>query len=74
MEIVSPNDTADDIHAKVNLYLRYGTRVVWVAYPATRTVVVHTASGARTLGEDDALDGGDVLPGFTLPIREIFAA
>ena len=73
VEVVSPNDRADEIHAKVNKYLQNGTRMVWVAYPATRTVVAHTASGAQTLGEDDTLDGGDVLPGFTLPIRDIFS-
>lgn len=73
VEMVSPNDTAAEIHAKVNKYLQYGARAVWVAYPDTKTVVVHTASGAQTLAEMDTLDGGDVLPGFTLPVRDIFA-
>ncbi len=73
VEVVSPNDKASEIHIKVNQYLRYGTKMVWVAYPATRTVVVHTPAGAQTLTENDTLDGGDVLPGFTLAIREIFS-
>ncbi len=57
VEVVSPNDSASDVHSKVNKYLQYGTRAVWVVYPATRTVVVHTAAGAQTLGADDLLDG-----------------
>ena len=73
VEIVSPNDKAEDIHAKVNKYLQYGTRLVWVAYPETRTVVVHSVSGAQTLNENDTLDGSDVLPGFKLRIGEIFS-
>lgn len=74
VEVVSPNDKAEEIHLKVNKYLQYGTRLVWVAYPETHTVVVHTTSGARTLAENDTLDGGDVLPGFTLRVGEIFSA
>ncbi|MCC6804941.1 MAG: Uma2 family endonuclease, partial [Anaerolineae bacterium] len=73
VEVVSPNDRAAEIHAKVNKYLHYGTRMVCVVYPATRTVVVHTASGAQTLAEADTFDGGDVLPGFLLPLRDLFA-
>jgi Uma2 family endonuclease len=72
VEVVSPNDAASEIHAKVNKYLQYGTRAVWVAYPETHTVVVHTPDGAKTLGENEILDGGDILPGFTLPVRDIF--
>jgi len=73
VEMVSPNDKAEEIHSKVQKYLQYGTRMVWVAYPETRTVVVHTPSGAQTLHEDETLDGGEVLPGFKLLIREIFS-
>ena len=43
------------------------------AYPDTRRVDVHSEDGSIvTLSEDDALDGGDVLPGFTCPVSEIF--
>lgn len=72
VEIVSPNDTADEIHAKVQDFLQAGTRLLWVVYPRTRTVDVHTPQGAHTLTLTDTLDGGDVLPGFTLPLRELF--
>jgi Uma2 family endonuclease len=72
VEIVSPNDTASEIHDKVTTYLKYGTKMVWVAYPSSRTVAVHTQAGAKTLGVGDTLDGGTALPGFSLGISEIF--
>lgn len=73
IEVVSPNDSASDLQKKVNQYLRAGTKLVWIAYPDTRAVMVFTAEGSHTLDENAALDGGDVLPGFTLPIKSIFA-
>lgn len=61
VEVVSPSNTADEIQ-------------VWVVYPASRTITVHTApNSARTLTETDALDGSDVLPAFALPLAELFA-
>ncbi len=72
VEVMSPNDTAEEIHKKINEYLRYGTRIVWVVYPETRTVMVFTAQGAHTLDENATLDGGDVLPGFSLAVKVIF--
>jgi len=74
VEVVSPYDTASDIHEKVADYLRHGTALVWVAYPKTRTIEAHTSSGSVTLGIDDMLDGGDVLPGFSVKVSEIFKA
>lgn len=73
VEVVSPGNSASEMHAKVRQLLRGGTRLIWVAYPDTQTVVVHTSLGAQTLELDDILDGLDVLPGFKLPIRDIFA-
>ena len=73
VEIVSPGDIASEVHEKVLEYLKAGTLLVWVIYPTSRTVAVHTAAGARTLDEDGALEGGDVLPGLRLSIREMFA-
>lgn len=72
VEVVSPGNTADEMQMRVRDFLRYGTKIVWVAYPNTRTVEVHTADGARTLEADDLLDGGDVLPGFRVPVSAFF--
>ena len=48
-------------------------RLVWVVHPDTRTVDVHSQEGAvATLGENDSLDGLDVLPGFASPVRGVF--
>lgn len=73
VEVVSPNDTASEIHDKVTTYLKYGTKLVWVAYPSSKTVVPYTQAGAQTLDVNDTLDGGMVLPGFKLAVRDIFA-
>lgn len=73
VEIVSPNDPADEIEAKIQDYLEGGTRLIWYFYPKTRTLHVITASGATRLNEHDTLDGGAVLPGFTLPLSALFA-
>jgi Uma2 family endonuclease len=73
VEVVSPSDRADDVNAKVTTYLQAGTRLVWVIWPRTRTIYAFRAGGADTLGLDDRLDGGDVLPGFSVPVAEIFA-
>jgi Uma2 family endonuclease len=73
VEVVSPSDRADDVNAKVTTYLQAGTRLVWVVWPRTRTIYAFRAGRADTLGLNDRLDGGDVLPGFSVPVAEIFA-
>jgi len=74
VEVISPSNEAEDIHHKIRQLLAAGTKLVWIVYPRTRTVDVHTPSGAITLEGDDVLSGGDVLPGFEIPVREIFPA
>jgi Uma2 family endonuclease len=72
VEVVSPNDRADAVNRKLLDYLRYQTRLVWLVYPATRTIIVHDGAAARVLGDKDALDGGEVLPGFSVPVGRVF--
>lgn len=73
IEIVSPDDTVDEIHTKVDEYLAHGSQQVWVVHPATRTVTVFYADGAtRRLRKDEILDGGDVIPGFAMRVEELF--
>ena len=72
VEVVSPGDRADEIDQKVVLYLRYGTRLVWMFYPKTKTVITHNLDGIQRLDINDMLEGEDVLPGFKLAIREVF--
>ena len=74
VEVVSPWDRMPEVRAKVQEYLAARTRLVWVVEPRRRTITVHAADGTvRELGEGDVLDGGDVLPGFRLPVADIFA-
>jgi Uma2 family endonuclease len=73
-EVVSPNDEAEELNLKVEYYLLAGTRLVWVLYPATRTIHVFRPDGtARRLTVADDLSGEDVLPGFTCKAAELFA-
>ena len=73
VEIASPNDTRREVNDKALMWLHYGVALVWVAYPDTRTIDVHqSGSPVVTLSEADILDGAPALPGFTLPVREVF--
>lgn len=73
VEIVSPSDTVREMYDRACMWLRHGVTLVWVADPDTRTVDVYRQDGTTiTLFEDDVLDGALVLPGFTLPVREVF--
>lgn len=73
VEVVSPSDRADEIMDKVGEYVRAGVRLVWVFYPRHDLVQVYeSATAVRGLGRADELDGGAVLPGFRLPLAELF--
>lgn len=73
VEIISPSETAQSIEGKVQDYLTAGTRLVWLLFPALRVVVEHRPDGsARRYSDDQSLDGGDVVPGFTLPLAHLF--
>ena len=72
VEVISPSNKISDTHLKVMQLLKAGTRLVWLVYPESRTVVAHTPAGAITLQENDILSGGDVLPGFELRVGDIF--
>ena len=73
VEILSPTDRPDTVRRKLDEYLAAGVRLAWVIDPAARTVHVHPASGEpRSLAAGDILAGAGVLPGFALPLDEIF--
>jgi Uma2 family endonuclease len=74
VEVMSPSDRWVDAERKARRYLDAGTRLVWVVRPDRRSVVVFAPGRAPVeLGEDAELDGEDVLPGFRLPVAEVFA-
>ena len=73
VEVVSKSNTKAEIARKLNEYFATGTRLAWVVDPKTQTVRVHTTPRQSVvLGLDGILDGGDVLPGFRLPVRDVF--
>ncbi len=72
-EVISPSNTWNEIVEKIADYFRTGVQLVWVVSPATEQVYVYTAPNAnRILNRSDTLDGGDVLPGFMLPLAQLF--
>ncbi len=73
IEVISPNDEAADVNAKVREYLSAGVLLVWVVYPDSRSIDVYRASANNSqLSVEDTLSGEDVVPGFELPVAEIF--
>jgi Uma2 family endonuclease len=74
VEVVSPSDTIRRVEGKVAQWLEAGTRMLWVVSPRLHTVTVYRSlMDIETLTEKDTLDGGDVVPGFHIPVAEIFA-
>jgi Uma2 family endonuclease len=73
VEVISPNDTAEDIEQRIADFLSVGTRLFWIIYPATRSVWVLRADGtAARLTEGQELSGEDVIPGFSCPVATLF--
>ena len=73
IEILSPSNRPAEMYAKVADYLAAGARLVWVLDPVCCGVTEYRKLLApRRLGPSDTLDGGDVLPGFTIEVRALF--
>ena len=74
IEVLSPSNTKREMARKLDEYFAAGTELVWYVDPKTETVRVYTEpSEVSTLGRTDSLDGGNVLPGFLLPLDQLFA-
>ncbi len=76
IEIISPSNRADEIHAKVQNYLAGGGRRVWVLYPDTRSLTVHREDGnAHTFTGDDVVtsdEAGFAVEGFEAAVSAFF--
>lgn len=73
VETRSPNDTAREVAEKVAEWLDAGVRLIWVVEPRRRTVTTHrTGRSPQVLTAADTLSGEDVLPGLTVPIKNLF--
>jgi Uma2 family endonuclease len=74
VEVLSKDNTRGEMQRKLKEYFLAGTRLVWYVDPVKRTVRVYTAPDQSTLlHQGESLDGGEVLPGFTLPLERLFA-
>ncbi len=72
-EVMSPNDTGEEVAETVAEYLHAGVPLVWVISPKTRTVVVYRQSREATyLTEEDLLTAGDIIPGFECMVSDLF--
>jgi Uma2 family endonuclease len=59
---------------KVSEYFRVGVRMVWIIYPKTQTAEIYTSpTKVHKIGKTGALDGGTVVPGFRLSLKQLFA-
>jgi len=75
VEVLSPNDRASAVTAKVQDWLAAGCRAVWVVDPGTKSVAIYRSlDQIVVLGESESLTGNDLLPDFSLPAAEIFAS
>lgn len=73
VEIISPGNTFEEIHNKIEEYFESGTRLLWVIHPDERYVLVyHSPQPDRLLRGDDVLDGEDVILNFQVAVNELF--
>ena len=73
-EVVSPSNRAEELDAKITEYFRAGVQLVWVVYPLSNKIHVYSSPTApiTVLTIKDTLDGGSVVPGFCLPLADLF--
>jgi Uma2 family endonuclease len=73
VEVVSPNDTYEEIQTRIRDYKSARTRLIWVISPKTRTVLIRLLDGTcAEVGEGGELSGEDVIPGFACKVADLF--
>lgn len=73
VEIKSDANSYTDLRAKAHKYISLGTKMVWLAYPEKKIIEVYQPDADdQILTVDDLLEGGEVLPGFSVPVRDFF--
>jgi Uma2 family endonuclease len=75
VEVISPSNSATDVQDMIRDYFRAGVRVVWIIFPRSKLVYVYeSVESIRVLSAEkgDNLDGGAVVPGFTLSLKTLF--
>jgi Uma2 family endonuclease len=75
VEVLSPSNTVAEIELKLDHYFEAGVRLAWVIDPKKQKARIYTSrSRIQEIGTDGALIGGKVLPGFRLPLADVFAS
>jgi len=72
VEIKSPDDKVKDMRTTARFYLANGASLVWLVFPDQRVVEWYAAADEGICGENEELDGRDVIPGFKLLVSSIF--
>ena len=74
VEVLSESNTEQEMQNKMDDYFAGGTRLAWIIDPRTRSArIYHTAGEFKVIDQAGTLTGGDVLPGFELPLGDLFA-
>jgi Uma2 family endonuclease len=73
IEVVSPADSFEDVNKKVEQYLSAGAYSVWVIVPKLRNTEIYRLDESRVVLGEGNLITYPLLPGFTLPVSELFA-
>ena len=74
IEIVSPSESANDLHAKVRLYLENGATAVWVIWPEGQEVEIHQLNQpTRLIGSNGVIENEEPVPSFRLPVAALFS-
>lgn len=75
IEVISPDDSSEELNKKINDYFEAGTEQVWLAFPLTKEVHVYKRgeSQIRIYRGEETMDVSDLFPGLTLALKEIFA-
>ncbi|MDG2990942.1 Uma2 family endonuclease [Candidatus Synechococcus calcipolaris G9] len=74
VEVLSPGNTVEEIHDKLVEYFENGTRLAWIIHPNEHYILAYRCAQEpdRLLKSIDSLDGEEVVPGFTLPVADLF--
>ncbi|HZZ77308.1 MAG TPA: Uma2 family endonuclease [Gemmataceae bacterium] len=73
-EVISPRDSAEGVEQKISEYFKAGVEIVWVVHPSQNKIHVYDSpTQIQVLTISDVLDGRPALPGFRLPLVELFA-
>jgi Uma2 family endonuclease len=74
IEVQSPGQLLKDLQKKAEIYLKSGVRLVWIIRPEKKVALVYHSDQPKflTVSENGVLEGGEVIPGFSISLSELF--